>query len=501
MFERYTEKARRVIFFGKYEASQFGSPYIETEHLLLGLLRESKNLTNVVLKGRQAAENIRSAIEKSTTIREKIATSVDLPLSNECKRIIAYAAEEAERLGHKHIGTEHLLLGMLREEKCFAAQLLNEQRVTLSSAREVIMKISEESSAKESSAAKRTAGSEVALADFGTDLTQQAMDNILPPLIGRERELERVIQVLCRLTCASPVLVGEPGVGKKSIVNGLAHRIVDSKVPASLAGSSLISLDLAVTVSGTKSRLRFEENVENILGQLAAGDSFLFFVHGLHSFAHSQRFLSVVNVLKPPLMHGGILCISTATPAEYTKAIEAAPWLEQVFTVVEVRPPSQDEALNTLRGLKPRFEQFHAVNYSDEALEYAVFHSINYFPNRYLPEKAVDLMDEAGARVKLQVKLPDEVLEVQKRIKFIEHRRDNAIGNHELEKARFYSDELRKEQENLKALKEKHKIADSAVMIVTREHVEQVVSERTGISPDALRKSSLPPKKPEPAKE
>lgn len=196
-------------------------------------------------------------------------------------------------------------------------------------------------------------------------------------------------------------------------------------------------------------------------------------------------------------MHGGILCISTATPSEYNKAIEAAPWLEQIFTIVEVPAPTENEALAILRGLKARFENFHGVFYTDEALEYAVFHSSSYLPKRHLPEKAIDLMDEAGARVKLQIELPDDVLEVQKRIKFIEYRRDNAIVNHELEKARFYSEELRKEQENLKLLKEKHKIDESRAIIVTREHIEQIVSGRIGISIEALRKSRIPPKSPD----
>jgi len=494
MFERYTEKARRVIFFGRYEASQFGSSYIETEHLLLGILREDKTLVNKLKLASAAGgiEGIRQEIERRTTLREKVSTSVDLPLSNEGKRMLAFAAEEAERLSHKHIGVGHLLLGMLREEKCFGAELLHQRGVRLSSARQVVKDSGGEPFSAE---ATRSTEGEIGfnVSDLGISLTKEASDNRLPPLIGRERELDRVIQILCRFTRGNPVLVGEHGVGKKTIVYGLAKRIAEGKVPASLENCSLISLDLAVVASGVKSRTLFETNLQTVLDQLANDDGVLLFIDGLHNLAQTPRFLSLANVIKPALIRGSVLCISTATPAEYQKSIEAAPWLEQLFSVVEVRPPSENEAITVLRGVKERFEQFHGVSYSDEAIQYAVFHSSSYFPNRYLPEKALDLMDEAGARVKLgQSNLPEEILELRKRVKFIQYRHDNAISNHEFEKARFYSDEARKEQENLKILAEKYKLGDRSTTIVSRDDIDQIVAERTGISMDTLRKSRAP---------
>jgi len=223
MFERYTEKARRVIFFARYEASQFGSPYIETEHLLLGLLREDKALTNRFLRSHASVESIRKQIEGHTTIREKVSTSVDLPLSNECKRVLAYAAEEAERLSHKHIGTEHLLLGLLREEKCFAAEILHERGLRLSTIREELAR-----SSQEKSQPQRQRESSL-LSEFSRDLTQAAMDNQLDPLVGREGELERVVQILCRRTKNNPVLIGEQAEAKTAIVEALAKRIADEK--------------------------------------------------------------------------------------------------------------------------------------------------------------------------------------------------------------------------------------------------------------------------------
>src|SRR6201996_4013438 len=271
MFERYTEKARRVIFFARYEASQFGSPYIETEHLLLGLLREDKALTNRFLRSHASVESIRKQIEGHTTIREKVSTSVDLPLSNECKRVLAYAAEEAERLSHKHIGTEHLLLGLLREEKCFAAEILHERGLRLVAIREELQRTTQEKAAP-----ARSRESSL-LAEFSRDLTQAAMDSQLDPLVGREGEVDRVIQILCRRTKNNPVLIGEPGVGKTAIVEGLAQRIADGEVPSFLADKRILALDLSLIVAGTKYRGQFEERLKTIMKELMESQNSIIF--------------------------------------------------------------------------------------------------------------------------------------------------------------------------------------------------------------------------------
>lgn len=490
MFEKYTENARRAIFFARWEASQFGSPYIETEHLLLGLLREDKAFTSRLLRPAESIQEIRAEIERCTEKREKIATSVDLPLSHENKRALACAAEEAERLGHKHIGTEHLFLGLLREEKCFAAKLLLERNVTLEKIRG---HISGQDIATPA-AAREVRRSTVSISEFGADLTTQALDNTLPPLIGRERELQQTIQILCRCTRGNPVLVGEPGVGKKTIVYGLAHHIVESATPE-LEGKSIVSLDLEVIASGTRSRSRFEDNLDSILrDMLYGGQSLILFIDGLHTLANQHRFLNFANIIKPALIKRSLQCISTATSAEYAQTVAASPWMEQHFTVVEVKPPSEAEAIEVLTGVKDRFQKFHGVIYSDEAIRSAVFHANTYFPNRYLPEKAIDLMDEAGARVKLrQPGLPDEIAEVQKRIKSIVHLMEAAIANREFEKARAYSEEERKERDNLSALTKRYARDDSAGT-VTREEIEQIVAGKTGVSLDFLRNSKLPAK-------
>ena len=479
MFERYTEKARRVIFFARYEASQFGSPYIETEHLLLGLLREDKALTNRFLRSHASVESIRKQIEGHTTIREKVSTSVDLPLSNECKRVLAYAAEEAERLSHKHIGTEHLLLGLLREEKCFAAEILHERGLRLSTIREELARTTQEKAAPQ-----RQRESSL-LSEFSRDLTQAAMDSQLDPLVGREQEVERVIQILCRRTKNNPVLIGEPGVGKTAIVEGLAQRISDGEVPSFLSDKRILALDLSLIVAGTKYRGQFEERLKTIMKELMESQNSIIFIDELHTLVgagSAEGSLDAANILKPALSRGEIQCIGATTPGEYRKGIEKDRSLERRFQSVKVPPPSEDDAIKIIGGIKDRYEKFHAVTYTDDSVHYAVHHSNRYIPDRFLPDKAIDLIDEAGARVKLrQTSLPEEITEVQKRIKFIVHRMENAIANHEFEKARFYSDEERKERDNLRVLREKYHLDESATGVVTREDIEDVVSRWTGV--------------------
>src|SRR5476649_2334801 len=485
MFERYTEKARRVIFFARYEASQFGSPYIETEHLLLGLLREDNALTNRFLRSHASVESIRKQIEGHTTIREKVSTSVDLPLSNECKRVLAYAAEEAERLSHKHIGTEHLLLGLLREEKCFAAEILQERGLRLPAIREELQRTTQEKAPQQQQQKQQRSGEQSMLAEFSRDLTQSALDQQLDPLVGRDAELERVIQILCRRTKNNPVLIGEPGVGKTAIVEGLAQKIADGEVPSFLAEKRVLSLDLSLIVAGTKYRGQFEERLKTIMKELIENQNCIVFIDELHTLVgagSAEGSLDAANILKPALSRGEIQCIGATTPAEYRKSIEKDRLLERRFQAVKVPPPNEEDAIKIIMGIKEKYEKFHAVSYTDDAITFSVSHSSRYIPDRFLPDKAIDLIDEAGARVKLrQTSLPEELTEVQKRIKFIVHRMENAIANHEFEKARFYSDEERKERENLRALREKYHLDESSTGVVGREDIEEVVSRWTGV--------------------
>src|SRR6201987_2035669 len=486
MFERYTEKARRVIFFARYEASQFGSPYIETEHLLLGLLREDKALTNRFLRSHASVESIRKQIEGHTTIREKVSTSVDLPLSNECKRVLAYAAEEAERLSHKHIGTEHLLLGLLREEKCFAAEILHERGLRLVAIREELARATQEKGP-----AQRENRESRLLAEFSRDLTQAATDSQLDPLVGRDSEVERVVQILCRRTKNNPVLIGEPGVGKTAIVEGLAQRIADGDVPSFLADKRVLALDLSLIVAGTKYRGQFEERLKTIMKELMENQNSIIFIDELHTLVgagSAEGSLDAANILKPALSRGEIQCIGATTPSEYGKSVEKDRSLERRFQAVKVPAPNEADAIRILFGIKERYEKFHAVAYTDQAIQFAVSHSNRYIPDRFLPDKAIDLIDEAGARVKLrQASVPEEVSEVQKRVKFITHRMESAIAAHEFEKARFYSEEERKEKETLRGLRERYKLDDATTGIVSREDIEEVVSRWTGVAVTSIK--------------
>src|SRR5437667_9290284 len=402
MFEKYTEKARRVIFFARYEASQFGSSYIETEHLLLGLIREDKNLTNRFFpKANASIDSIRKEIEGRTLIREKVSTSVDLPFSDESKRALNAAADESERLTHKHIGTEHILLGLLREEKSVAAEILRERGLRLSMVRE---ELSRGSSEKHNQARVKEP---LSLVEFSRDLTEAAMNDTLDPLIGRENEIERMIQILCRRTKNNPVLIGEPGVGKTAIVEGLAQRIVNGQVPPQLRDKKILALDISLIVAGTKYRGQFEERLKTIMKELVENGNLIVFideVHTLDGAGSAEGSLDAANILKPALSRGEIHCIGATTPGEYRKSVEKDRSLERRFQSVKVPAPSEDEAVQVIQGVRERYEKFHAVSYTDEALRYSVYLSNRYIPDRFLPDKAIDVIDEAGSRVKLRVR-------------------------------------------------------------------------------------------------
>jgi ATP-dependent Clp protease ATP-binding subunit ClpC len=478
MFERYTEKARRVVFFARYEASQFGSPYIETEHLLLGLLREDNALTRRFLGSPGAAEAVRIEIEQHTKIREKITTSVDLPLSNEGKRVLAYSAEEAERLNQKHIGTEHLLLGLLREEKCFAAKLLHDRGVRLEQVREELGRFSHDPVSRESPKQLTL------ITQFCRAFIPAACQ--VQPLVGRENELDRLIYILCRFNKNNPALVGEPGVGKKTIIGGLIQRITEGTVPTILAGKSVLALDLSL-VAATQQDRTWSDKFQKTL----AAEGAIFFVDELHTPAlRGESLIRIAEILKPLLMRGKIQCISTATPAGYAEAIENHRWLEQRFQAVEVATASEGDAIKVLLGIKGEYEKFHGVTYTEDALNYAVYYAHSCIRGGALPGKAVDVIDEAGASVgRHHIELPEEIVELQMRIKFIVHRMEGAIANHEFEKARFYSDEELKEREHLRLLREKYKLDETSPIPVTREHIEDVVARWTGASIASIRQA------------
>ena len=477
MFERYTEKARRVIFFARYEASQFGSPYIETEHLLLGLLREDRALTNRFLRSHASVESIRKQIEGHTTAREKTSTSVDLPLSNESKRVLAYAGEEAERLANKHIGTEHLLLGLLHEEGCYPAQILMERGLRLSQVREELGRQPHEAMQllKKPSVLDE-------LSPYLSDPVDQTQ-----PLVGREEELDRLIELLCHLNRKNPLLVGEPGVGKRTIVGGLARRIADGNIPQALSEKAILSLDLPPLRVLEKDG-SWHERLDRAL-VAAAEDGKIFFLNRMHDRPGGISPVAPIHVtelLRRPIMAGKIQCIGTSTPASFANLQADRHWLAEYFEPIEVAPASESTAIKVLQGIKGAYEKFHNVSYTDEAIAHAVHCAEKYIKNKSLPGTAVDVIDEAGAAAQLQQSsLPEEVVEVQKRIRFIVQRIEASIANHEFEKARFYSQEERKERDNLKQLREKYKLDHNPAFNIRREEIEKAVSKLVGNSSDA----------------
>jgi ATP-dependent Clp protease ATP-binding subunit ClpC len=483
MFERYTEKSRRVIFFARYEASQFGSPYIETEHLLLGLLREDKALTQRFFPGQHVAEEIRKQIDHATVKREKVSTSVDLPLSNEGKRVLAYTAEETERLGQKLIGTEHLLLGLLREEKSFAAELLHERGLRLSAVRDELARQSME---PEGVPPRKELG---ILSNFSANITNMAHEGSLPPLVGREKELAQVMQVLGRSSKNNVVLVGATGVGKAAIVNGLAHQIADGTAPEFLSHMMLAEIDLAMVVTAAQHSAKSKEFLDAISAELARWSATtIYFFDELHALLAAGA-PEITLLLKPALLSGAVRCIATATPEDYRAALKKASWLERCFLALEIQQPTEAEAIQVLAGTKARFEKFHSVEYSEEAVRAAVIYSRRCLKSGSLPEKALDLLDDAGAYVKMKYegKLPEEIREAMKRIKFITRRTENAVANHEFEKARFYSDEERREREAFEELKKKHNLEKQHMHVVTEEHVAEALARWTGMTVAAVR--------------
>ncbi len=401
MFERYTEKARRVIFFARYEASQFGATQIEAEHILLGLIREDKNLTyRFFHRSRATVESIRREIEGRTILHERIPNNIDLPLATAAKHVLAFAAEESERLGNRHIGTEHLLLGLLREENSIAAEILYERGLRLSDIRQDLMR--QANMERNAHSRKDTPH----LFEFCRDLTADALEGKLDPLVGREEEIDRVVQILCRRTKNNPALIGEPGVGKTAIVEGLAQRIVNCEVPSFLVEKRILALDLSLVVAGTKYRGQFEERMKTIMRELMDNPHYIVFIDEIHTLigaGSAEGSLDAANILKPALSRGEIQCIGATTPAEYRKSIERDRSLERRFQAIKIPVPNEEETIEILEGVKDRYESYHNVHYSDEAIAAAVYQSSRYLSERFQPDKAIDVIDEAGARVKLRV--------------------------------------------------------------------------------------------------
>jgi len=483
MFEKYNEKARRALFFARYEASKLGSRVIESEHVLLGILREGEDtVTELFRRFHVKPDEIRREIEGERVFVERISSTAELPLSEESKKILAYAAHEAESMLHGSVGSEHLLIGILRVEGCLAMRILAQHGLDVYSVREELMSLVKE---REASQQKKELPF---LTEYGRDLTALASQAAFDPLIGRETEVERIIQILSRRTKNNPILLGEPGVGKTAIVEGLATRIVEGRVPIFLASKRIVALDLSLIVAGTKYRGQFEERLKGILKELKETPDVIVFIDEIHSLVgagSAEGSLDAANILKPALSRGEISCIGATTLKEYRKYIEKDRSLMRRFQSIQVTPPDAEETLAILEGLKERYESFHKVRYRSESLRTAITQSSRYISDRHQPDKAIDVIDEAGAKVKLRrVRDTQNLRRLEREIQQVVKEMKRAISSKDFEKAVYQREreiELREDVEKLSQLTE-----ESAVLEVTPEDIEEVIASWTGVPVSAL---------------
>src|SRR5213083_2097907 len=492
MFERFTDRARKVMALANQEAQRFNHEYIGTEHILLGLVKEGSGVGANVLKNLDVdLRKVRLEVEKLVKSGPDMVTMGKLPQTPRAKKVIEYAIEEARNLNHNYVGTEHLLLGLLREHDGVAAQVLMNLGLKLEEVREEVLNLlgagveSEEPQQQEKPGAKGKSKTP-ALDSFGRDLTELAREGQLDPVIGRKNEIERVIQILCRRQKNNPVLLGEAGVGKTAIVEGLAQMVISSSVPEILHDRRIVVLDLAMMVAGTKYRGQFEERIKAVMNEVRRAKNVILFIDELHTLVGAggaEGAIDASNVLKPALARGEIQCIGATTLDEYRKYIEKDSALERRFQQIIVNPPSTEETVEILRGLRDRYEAHHRVQITDEALAEAVELSDRYITGRCLPDKAIDVIDEAGARVRLKAMTrPPDLKDIDEQVEKLNQEKEAAVAEQDFEKAahlRDQADKLKKKKENLqREWREKSKEIDG---VVDEEIIAEVVSKMTGV--------------------
>src|SRR5947199_1481119 len=491
MFERFTDRARKVMALANQEAQRFNHEYIGTEHILLGLVKEGSGVGASVLKNLEVdLRKVRLEVEKLVKSGPDMVTMGKLPQTPRAKKVIEYAIEEARNLNHNYVGTEHLLLGLLREHDGVAAQVLMNLNLKLEEVREEVLNllgagVETEEPAQEKQSAKGKSKTP-ALDSFGRDLTELAREGQLDPVIGRKNEIERVIQILCRRQKNNPVLLGEAGVGKTAIVEGLAQMVISSTVPEILHDRRIVVLDLAMMVAGTKYRGQFEERIKAVMNEVRRAKNVILFIDELHTLVGAggaEGAIDASNVLKPALARGEIQCIGATTLDEYRKYIEKDGALERRFQQIIVNPPSKRETVEILRGLRDRYEAHHRVQIRDEALEAAVELSDRYISGRCLPDKAIDVIDESGARVRLKAMTrPPDLKELDAQVEQLNQEKESAGAEQDYEKAahlRDQADKLKKKKEQI--TREWRDTAKETDGVVDEEVVNEVVSKMTGV--------------------
>jgi len=484
-FEKFSERARRVLSLAQEEAQRFNHNYIGTEHILLGLVRETEGVAARVLSSLEVdLSKVRSAVEFIIGRGEKPAQG-EIGLTPRAKKVVELAVDEARRMNHTYIGTEHLLIGLLREGEGVAAGVLESLGVTLDKVRAETHRILSHSSGSGSQGSRSTSRTPT-LDQLGVDLTVAARSDKLDPVIGREQEIQRVVQILSRRTKNNPVLVGEPGVGKTAIVEALAQRIGSGDVPETLQGKRLVTLDMGALVAGTKYRGEFEERLKKVIEEIKSSGNCVLFIDEIHTIVGAgaaEGAVDASNILKPSLARGELQCIGATTLDDYRKYVERDPALERRLQPVRVEEPSNDDTIEILMGVRSRYEDHHKVDITDEAIRTAATLAARFIPDRFLPDKAIDLIDEAGSRVRLRGSVtPTSVKDAKESLEQVRKEKDEAIASQQYEQAAELRDRELRHTDDLDTLeKEWQEGLGKDRAVVTEEDIAEVVSMWTGI--------------------